>query len=104
VRFWAKGASVGLLVLVFLPALVVPVAAQQGTAINGTLRLQTDAPAQNAVVTMPFQVGGWALDQLAVSGTGVDAVLVWAIPPSGSPAFLGAATLGGSRPDVAAIK
>ena len=39
-------------------------------AIVGTLRLQTDTPASNAIVTMPFQVGGWALDQSAPSGTG----------------------------------
>ena len=62
-----------------------------------------------AGVRQPFPVGGWAIDQAAASGTGVDAVHVWAYPsnasgvPTGAPVFLGAAAYGGSRPDVGAL-
>jgi uncharacterized repeat protein (TIGR03803 family) len=50
-----------------------------------------------------FAVGGWAIDRAAVSGTGVDAVHVYAYPSPGSsmtPVFLGIATYGASRPEV----
>src|SRR3954447_4897077 len=77
-------------------------AAQRAT-VNGPLRLQVDAPISGATVTMPFSVGGWAIDQLATGGTGIDAVHIWAIPPNGAPIFLGAATMGVARADVATI-
>ena len=48
----------------------------------------------------PLEVRGWAVDGSATSGTGVDAVHVWAYPAAGNPVFLGAATYGLSRPDV----
>jgi hypothetical protein len=88
-------------VLLFIP-LVRPASAQQGMAANGNLRLQTDIPTPNAVVTTPFIVGGWTLNQISASGSGMDAVHVWAIAASGNATFLGAATMGASRPDVAA--
>src|SRR5262245_29127192 len=78
-------------------------ASAPGLTVNGPLRLQTDLPAPNAILSLPFNVSGWAIDQIAPTGTGIDAVHVWAIPPAGSATFLGAATLGGARPDVAAI-
>ena len=60
-------------------------------------------------VGQPFLLAGWAIDQAAASGTGVDAVHLYAYPadPSGAmtgapPIFLGAAAYGGSRPDVGA--
>jgi Bacterial Ig domain len=53
-------------------------------------------------VGQPLNVQGWAVDGKAASGTGVTAVHVWAFPQSGNPVFLGAATYGLSRPDVAA--
>ena len=62
-----------------------------------------------AGVRQPFLVSGWAIDQAAASGTGVDAVHVWVYPsnasgvPTGAPVFLGAAAYGGSRPDVGAL-
>ena len=50
-----------------------------------------------------FAVAGWALDAGSAWGTGVDAVHVWAFPTNGAaPMFLGAASLGVSRPDVGA--
>ena len=49
-------------------------------------------------------VGGWAIDQGAPSGPGIDAVHVWIYPDAGAgtPFFAGAATYGVSRPDVGA--
>src|SRR4051794_13615963 len=60
-------------------------------AVNDTVRLQTDLPAANATVNLPFAVAGWTLDQLASSGTGMDTVHVWAIPPVGAATFVGVA-------------
>jgi hypothetical protein len=73
------------------------------TVVSGPLRLATDVPLSGATVNQSFVVAGWTLDQFAASGTGMDAVHVWAVPPVGAPFFIGAATMGGSRPDVAAI-
>src|SRR5206468_7224026 len=56
-----------------------------------------------------FLVSGWSIDRTiegtALSGTGVDAVHVYAYPNPGSgqpPIFLGVASLGVARPDVGA--
>jgi hypothetical protein len=71
--------------------------------------MSVDVPQSGATLTQPFLVGGWAIDRAAPTGVGVDAVHVWAYPsdssgvPTGSPSFLGAATLGGARPDVGAV-
>src|SRR5262249_62325318 len=62
--------------------------------VVGTLVLQTDAPAPGAAVAPPFGVSGWALDQAASSGTGVDAGDVWAFPGSRGPVLRGAAAAG----------
>jgi hypothetical protein len=64
-----------------------------------------DAPMAGAQVASgaPFAVAGWAIDAAAASGTGVDAIHVYAFPAGGSPSFLGVAPYGGSRPDVAGI-
>jgi hypothetical protein len=37
-----------------------------------------DIPSNNATVGPNFQIGGWAIDREATSGTGVDAIDVWA--------------------------
>jgi hypothetical protein len=67
---------------------------------NGAL----NPPADNAIVSGGFLVGGWAIDQAAPSGPGVDAVHVYAFPAAGGePTFLGVAQYGISRPDVGAI-
>ena len=63
-------------------------------------------PVEGRLADSAFLVAGWATDLAAASGTGVGAVQVWAYPNpgSGEPArFLGQATLGGARPDVAAF-
>lgn len=68
--------------------------------------LALDAPVNNTVATAGagFTVGGWALNRAAVSGTGVDAIHVYAAPAGGGAAiFLGVAPYGGARADVAAI-
>jgi DNA-binding beta-propeller fold protein YncE len=72
--------------------------------IDATPRVALDLPGDGTVVTLPFAVGGWAFDPGSVSGSGIDAIHVWAFPASGGePVFSGVATQGGARPDVAAI-
>jgi uncharacterized repeat protein (TIGR02543 family) len=62
-----------------------------------------DTPRWQQDVAQPFALGGWAADLDAASGTGIDAVHVWAYPlTGGAPVFLGSAARG-SRPDIAAI-
>jgi N-acetylneuraminic acid mutarotase len=67
--------------------------------------IAVDAPLPGATVTSAFEVGGWALDAGAPTGTGVDAVHVYVFPNAGaSPGvFIGTGSYGLSRPDVAAI-
>jgi hypothetical protein len=80
-------------------------AAAVNVSVGGSLPLMSlDSPADGASIVGPVTARGWALDKLASSGTGVDAVHVWAFPASGAaPIPLGAATLGLSRPDVGAV-
>jgi hypothetical protein len=63
-----------------------------------------DAPAESAPSTSAFEVAGWALDNQAASGSGIDAVHIYASPNGGNAAavFLGVASLGWTRNDVAA--
>jgi hypothetical protein len=62
-----------------------------------------DAPVWGAIVGQPFAIGGWAIDRAASTGTGVDAIHVWAYPHVGGPAqFWGVGTFG-PRPDIAAL-
>jgi len=70
---------------------------------QSTMRLAIDRPLANTSLPVPTLIGGWALDLASSNGPGVDAVHVWAFPSDGgSPTFVGAATLGGTRTDVAA--
>jgi hypothetical protein len=63
-----------------------------------------DAPRSRQDLAQPFWLGGWAANLDATAGTGIDALHVWAYPVTGgAPVFLGAATYGGARPDVAAV-
>jgi hypothetical protein len=49
-------------------------------------------------------VAGWAADLDAHDGTGIDTIHVWAYPRAGGdPMFVGEASIGGARPDVAAV-
>jgi hypothetical protein len=68
-------------------------------------RIFLDSPANGSLVQPTFSVGGWAVDlgSPVGSGTGVPTVHVWARPTGGAPAiFLGGATMGIGRPDIAA--
>ena len=65
--------------------------------------MSLDVPSSGAAVQGQFAVSGWALDLGADAGTGVDTVHVWAQSvASGEWGFLGAASMGVSRPDVGA--
>jgi len=63
--------------------------------------MSVDAPGNNAVVSIGDNIGGWAIDR-GGAGPGVDAVHVWAFPAAGgAPIFVGAASIGNWRGDVA---
>jgi hypothetical protein len=67
-----------------------------------------DAPGENALVGSRFYVGGWAADLDSSVDSGVNTVHVWAYPVDATgnrldPIFLGPASYGGARPDVAAV-
>ncbi|MDO8836333.1 MAG: hypothetical protein Q7V01_12100, partial [Vicinamibacterales bacterium] len=69
------------------------------------IQMYLDTPFTGQVVGQAFTVAGWALDPQAAIGTGIPEVHVWARRrdmPAAPALFLGAATLGGARPDVAA--
>jgi len=62
-----------------------------------------DTPGTNDVVGQPFSLAGWAASLDATASSGIDTIHVWAYPVSGAaPIFLGVASQGFSRPDVAA--
>src|SRR5699024_9949703 len=66
-------------------------------------RIEMDAPSDDQSVSGALAVAGWAVDLSAPSGSGIDAVHVWAFAEDGrAPVFLGAAQYGMDRPDVAA--
>jgi hypothetical protein len=68
------------------------------------LVIDTPSAADQAGLTQPFVVAGWAIDASADFGTGVSTVHAWAYPAAGGPpVFVGAASYGGKRPDVAAL-
>jgi hypothetical protein len=63
-----------------------------------------DTPTRQQDVGQPFVLAGWAIDLDDAVGTGIDTLHVWAYPlAGGDPIFVGAATYGGARPDVAAL-
>ena len=62
-----------------------------------------DGPQNDSTVGRTVTVAGWAIDQGTTSGTGVDAIHVYAFPTDGSAGqFLGVATYGLARPDIGA--
>ena len=87
------------------------------------VRMFIDTPSEGDVVSGSVTIAGWALDPVAGIGSGIDAVHVWAkgraadaredtgsdpawrepglTPSTSTPIFVGAATLGDVRPDVA---
>ena len=110
---WAPGVGfVGTYDLVFLRARQERVLARQDVRIvlhpGGSGRVGTqiaiDVPRAQQDVAQPFAIGGWAADLSTTDGTGIDNVQVWAYPLAGGPpVFVGAASYGAPRPDVAAV-
>ncbi len=75
--------------------------------VTSTPEHALEAPTMNQAVAQSFTVSGWAIDASQPTGTGVDAVHVWAYRNfgNGTPQYmLGAATYGDARSDVAAAK
>jgi hypothetical protein len=69
---------------------------------RGLVRI--DAPREGSTVTQPFTLAGWAIDEEAQAGTGIDSVRIYASPAGAREAdatFLGEARYGAPRPDVA---
>jgi hypothetical protein len=63
-----------------------------------------DTPGSQKDVAQPFVLAGWAIDADSEVGTGVETLHVWAYPLTGAnPIFVGVASYGGTRPDVASI-
>jgi hypothetical protein len=70
--------------------------------VGPPMRMAIDTP-RSGQVDRSFEVAGWALDLAAPEGTDVDTVHLWAYPAGGAAAiFLGVASIGDERPDVAA--
>jgi hypothetical protein len=68
--------------------------------VGPSVRMAIDAPSNGTDVSLPFLIGGWALDLAAGDGSGIDTVHIWAYPAGrGDPIFLGVADHG-QRPDV----
>jgi hypothetical protein len=72
---------------------------------TAAIAMHIDLPVADATVGGSFVVAGWALDPLATTGSSIDTLHVWAYRRDGiaAPQFLGAAAVGGRRPDVAGI-
>ena len=64
-----------------------------------------DTPrAGNVLSASGFTLAGWAVDLASLDGAGIDTLHVWAYPVGGgAPVFVGAASGGGRRPDVARL-
>jgi hypothetical protein len=79
--------------------------------VSATALMSIDVPSAEATISAStFTIGGWSIDRTvesaATTGSGVDAVHIYAFPNPGSgqpPIFLGVATLGVSRPDVGGL-
>jgi hypothetical protein len=88
---------------------VVRVRAVVGTSVQAVI--DTPPPhtgGGNPFVGLPvassFVVAGWAIEQAAATGTGIDTVHMWAYPATGAaPIFLGVAAYGDARPDIGAL-
>jgi hypothetical protein len=66
-------------------------------------RMAVNPPAPGVPIQGPFTVAGWGMIDNPFS-SGISAIHVWAVPVTGGdPSFMGLATLGDWRPDVAAF-
>jgi len=71
------------------------------TVNAGAPLMGINGPVNGSVCQQPCTFSGWAIDTSAPSGTGVDAVHVYAFPVAGGPGrFIGVAQYGIARPDV----
>jgi hypothetical protein len=67
-------------------------------------RMAIGSPTAGSTGPMPIFMSGWAIDQSAMSGTGVDMIHVHAFPTGGGAStFIGVATYGQARPDVGSL-
>ncbi|MHB8279537.1 MAG: N-acetylmuramoyl-L-alanine amidase [Candidatus Humimicrobiaceae bacterium] len=73
-----------------------------GETLTGDVLVNVDAPSNNQVVSGILNLQGWAIDRSATATTGITAVHVYDGPANGQANFIGQATLGIARPDVAA--
>jgi hypothetical protein len=72
--------------------------------VGPQLVIDAPAPSRTFGFGQPFVVAGWAADLDEYATTGIEAIHVWAYPVTGqAPLFVGTATLGGARPDVADV-
>ena len=70
-----------------------PVISSTFTVAAGPM-VAIDTPSPGVTIAQPFSIGGWALDLRATSGTGVDAIHVYAYPAAGGPpVFVGFGTI-----------
>ena len=80
-------------------------AAEGGPVSNVTTTLES--PTNDAIVrpSDTITVSGWSIDRAATSGTGIDAVHVWAQPSSGPAVALGIVSGAGftARPDISGL-
>ncbi|MSQ24654.1 MAG: hypothetical protein EXR58_08980 [Chloroflexi bacterium] len=67
--------------------------------VEASSQLQVDHPTDGIAVGGMVAIDGWAVDQAAATGTGVDMVNVYLDGPSGTGAFLGSASYGANRPE-----
>ena len=72
------------------------------SAVIGPL-MAIESPASGASVLQPFTLSGWGIDRNAATGTGVDAVHVYATPSGGSAQAVGVASYGAPRSDIATL-
>jgi hypothetical protein len=70
------------------------------TVVSGTIS-KIQSPSAGTLPTTVLRLKGFAVDLDAPSGTGVDAVHVWAFPASGGAVFLGVANYGETRSELA---
>jgi hypothetical protein len=70
------------------------------------VQMHIDTPLTNSSVGLAVQVAGWAFDPQSPAGSGIDTLHIWSLrrdDPTATAVFLGTATPGGARADVAAV-
>jgi hypothetical protein len=76
---------------------------ETATSLGGpvsNIQMSIDSPASGAVLQNGFSVSGYAVDRAATSGSGIDAIHVYAVRTGGTPQFVGQATSFSGRNDV----